>query len=101
VWPAVAASVIDLWKATLDNALDSTMIFQGIVEETVVDAVDAAGWCPGELKQAVHETVGFLRRTRKDLRATLDRNHALATAWLDRMRGVEPDPTLDAGLLVH
>jgi hypothetical protein len=98
-WPGLVLPAVDLWKATLDNLLDSAAILQGIAEQTVVDTVDGSAWCPNELKQIVHETVGFLQRTRKDLRATLDRSHSLTTAWLDRMRGVDPEPSLEAGLL--
>jgi hypothetical protein len=101
VWPGLVLPAVDLWKATLDNLLDSAAILQGIAEQAVVDTVDGSARCPNEIKQIVHETVGFLQRTRKDLRATLDRSHSLTTAWLDRMRGAEPDPSLEAGLLAN
>jgi hypothetical protein len=100
-WPALVAPAFDLGKATVDNLLDSAAILQSMAEDVVLRAVDGSSWCPNEFKQVAHEAVGFMRRTRKDFRTTLDRTHGLTVAWLERLRGVEAGAAIDSGLLAN
>ena len=72
--------VLDLGKATFDNTCDSVGTLQHKVEEaTLALARDIPG-LPRTLVAVLDEWVGLSRRTRGDLKATVDRCYVLLRA---------------------
>jgi len=75
-----ALLALDLGKATFDNAYDSIVTLQQKVEEGTLALAHDSPWLPHELRAVLKEWIGLARRTRKDLRGTVDRCHVLLRA---------------------
>jgi hypothetical protein len=77
---ALAQLALDLGRATFDNTYDSLATIQTMAEDAVVDFLRRAAWVPEPLKAVCGEYVGLLRRTRQDVRQTVDRCYLLLGA---------------------
>jgi hypothetical protein len=76
----VTLLALDLGKATFDNAYDSIVTLQQKVEEGTLALAHDSPWLPHELRAVLKEWIGLSRRTRKDLRGTVDRCYVLLRA---------------------
>jgi hypothetical protein len=74
----LARLALDLGKATFDNAFTSVSVAQGWAEGGVRHLVGSVPFVPALVKDVVEETIGFLERTRGDLKHTVDRCYRLA-----------------------
>jgi hypothetical protein len=75
--PDVALLALDLGKATFDNTYDSIATLQDKIEKGAHDLAQDSAWLPRELRAVLDEWIGFSRRTRKDLKGTVDRSYSL------------------------
>jgi hypothetical protein len=79
----VALLALDLGKATFDNTYDSVTTLQDRIERGAHDLARDSPWLPRELRGVLNEWIGFSRRTRKDLKDTVDRCYVLLRALAD------------------
>jgi hypothetical protein len=80
----VARQAIDLSKATFDNLYFSLSALQRMAEEALLGTVAGSWLVPAEVEQILRECVGFIARTRGDLKDTVDRCHVLLHDLIDR-----------------
>jgi hypothetical protein len=73
----IALLALDLGKATFDNTYDSIATLQARVEDGARTLAREASWVPSELQGVVEELIGLARRTRGDLKGTVDRCYVL------------------------
>lgn len=73
----VARLSLDLGKATFDNTFTTVSVVQGWAEAGVRGLVGLVPWVPEPVKGVVDESIGFLERTRGDLKQTVDRCYRL------------------------
>lgn len=77
---AVVLLALDLSKATFDNTYDSLTTLQENVEQGARALARDSPWVPHELRAVLDEWTGLSRRTRKDLKGTVDRCYVLLRA---------------------
>lgn len=97
----LARQAVDMSKATFDNVYLTVTALQKMAEDALVEAAVTSSWVPREVGALVRECAGLAERTRRDLKGTADRCHALLHALIDRTlpdeRGAEADQGGAAG----